>query len=61
MNLAERVTALLPTAVKRVMQEAKQLQAAGQTLMCGQPDTPTPLYIVEALRTLCAMDSPASG
>lgn len=49
MNLAERVTSLKPTAVNRVLAEAKQLQ--GRTLvslMRGQPDTPTPLFIVEA-------------
>ncbi len=51
MNLAERVSALRPTAVNRVMQEARQLQAEGRalvSLMRGQPDTPPPLHIVEA-------------
>jgi len=51
MNLAERVAALRPTAVNRVLQEARQLQAEGRklvSLMRGQPDTPTPLVIVEA-------------
>jgi aspartate/methionine/tyrosine aminotransferase len=51
MNLAERVAALRPTAVNRVLQEARQLQAEGRapvSLMRGQPDTPTPLFIVEA-------------
>jgi len=51
MNLAERVGALRPTAVNRVLLEAKQLQAEGRTLvslMRGQPDSPTPLHIVEA-------------
>src|SRR5439155_2889322 len=51
MNLAERVGALRPTAVNRVLQEVQQLQAEGRTLvslMRGQPDTPTPLFIVEA-------------
>src|SRR5258707_13001422 len=50
MNLAERVAALRPTAVNRVMQESRQLQAEGRTLvslMRGQPDSPTPLHIVE--------------
>src|SRR5437870_2600028 len=35
----------------RVLQEARELQAAGRTLvslMRGQPDTPTPAPIVEA-------------
>src|SRR4051812_46366495 len=48
---AERVEALQPTAVNRVLQEARQLQMAGQSLMSlmrGQPDTPTPSHIVEA-------------
>jgi aspartate/methionine/tyrosine aminotransferase len=51
MNLAERVAALRPTAVNRVLQEARQLQAEGPapvSLMRGQPDTATPLFIVEA-------------
>lgn len=51
MTLADRVAGLRPTAVNRVMQEARQLQAEGRTLvslMRGQPDTPTPLHIVEA-------------
>ena len=51
MNLAQRIGSLRPTAVNRVMQEARQLQAEGRTLislMRGQPDTSTPLHIVEA-------------
>ena len=51
MNLADRVGALRPTAVNRVMREARQLQADGRSLvslMRGQPDTPTPVHIVEA-------------
>src|SRR5262245_66215868 len=51
MKLAERVAQLQPTAVNRVLAEAKQLQADGRTLlslMRGQPDTPTPLHIVAA-------------
>lgn len=51
MNLAQRVATLQPTAVNRVMQEARQLQGEGRTLvslMRGQPDSPTPLPIVEA-------------
>src|SRR5687767_14103702 len=51
MNLADRVSALRPTAVNRVLLEARQLQAEGRTLvslMRGQPDTPTPAHIVEA-------------
>jgi aspartate/methionine/tyrosine aminotransferase len=51
MNLAERVAALRPTAVNRVLLEARQLQAEGRSLvslMRGQPDTPTPAPIVAA-------------
>lgn len=51
MRLADRITALRPTAVNRVMQEAKALQTEGRTLvslMRGQPDSPTPGHIVEA-------------
>jgi aspartate/methionine/tyrosine aminotransferase len=42
---------LRPTAVNQVLQEVRQLQAAGRSLvslMRGQPDTPTSPYIVEA-------------
>ena len=52
MNVSERVSALRPTAVNRVLLEARQLQAEGRTLvslMRGQPDTPTPAHIVEAV------------
>src|SRR5207247_5177809 len=41
----------LPTAVNRVLQEVRQLQAEGRdlvSLMRGQPDTPTSPHIVEA-------------
>jgi aspartate aminotransferase len=51
MTRADRVAALRPTAVNRVLQEVKELQAEGRTLvplMRGQPDTPTPLHIVAA-------------
>jgi aspartate/methionine/tyrosine aminotransferase len=52
MKFAERVASLRPTAVNRVLQEARQLQAEGHdliSLMRGQPDTPTPSHIVEAV------------
>jgi aspartate/methionine/tyrosine aminotransferase len=47
---AERVSALKPTAVNRVLQEARQLERDGSlvSLMRGQPDSPTPAPIVEA-------------
>src|SRR5947199_5299220 len=50
-SFADRVESLRPTAVNRVLQEARQLQAAGRSLvslMRGQPDSPTPGHIVEA-------------
>jgi len=50
-HLADRVSRLSPTAVNRVLQEVRQLQAEGRSvvsLMRGQPDTPTPPHIVEA-------------
>jgi aspartate/methionine/tyrosine aminotransferase len=50
-HLAERVAALRPTAVNRVLAEVRQLQAEGRTLvslMRGQPDSPTPPHIVLA-------------
>src|SRR5256886_17082470 len=49
--LADRVSRLRPTAVNRVLQTVRQLEAAGRSLvslMRGQPDTPTPAHIVEA-------------
>ena len=49
--LASRVSSLRPTAVNRVLQEVRQFQAQGRSvvsLMRGQPDTPTPAHIVEA-------------
>jgi aspartate aminotransferase len=51
--LADRVSRLRPTAVNRVLQEVRQLQAEGRplvSLMRGQPDTRTPAHIVEAAR-----------
>src|SRR5277367_2035169 len=51
--LSERVAHLRPTAVNRVLEEARQLEAAGHrlvSLMRGQPDTLTPAHIVEAAR-----------
>ena len=43
--------ACVPTAVNSVLREVRQLQSAGRpldSLMRGQPDTPTPAHIVEA-------------
>lgn len=50
-RLASRLDALRPTAVNRVLQEARQLQSQGRSLvslMRGQPDTPTAGHIVAA-------------
>src|SRR3954453_11308003 len=50
-QLANRVSSLRPTAVNRVLQEGRQFQAQGRSvvsLMRGQTDTPTPALIVEA-------------
>src|SRR5437764_4517890 len=50
-RIAARVAELQPTAINRVLDEARQLQQAGRSLvslMRGQPDTPTPGHIVEA-------------
>jgi aspartate aminotransferase len=51
MRLASRVAGLRPTVVNSVLREVRELQSAGRdlvSLMRGQPDTPTPVHIVEA-------------
>lgn len=56
--LADRVSRLHPTAVNRMLQAVRRLEAQGRSLvslMRGQPDTPTPPHIVEAaIRSLHA-------
>jgi len=50
-RISERVSQLRPTAVNRVLDEVRQLQAAGKklvSLMRGQPDAPTAPHIIEA-------------
>jgi aspartate/methionine/tyrosine aminotransferase len=50
-RISARIAALRPTAVNRVLEEVRQYQAGGRTavsLMRGQPDSSTPLHIVEA-------------
>src|SRR5262245_43077136 len=50
---AARVADLRPTAVNAVLREFRQLQRSGRdlvSLMRGQPDSPTPAHIVEAVR-----------
>jgi aspartate/methionine/tyrosine aminotransferase len=49
--IADRVGELRPTAVNRVLREARELETAGKalvSLMRGQPDTPTSAAIVDA-------------
>jgi aspartate aminotransferase len=58
-SLASRVADLRPTAVNRVLQEVREIQAQGRpvvSLMRGQPDSPTPPHIIEA-----AQDALRSG
>jgi aspartate/methionine/tyrosine aminotransferase len=50
-RIATRVAGLRPTAVNSVLREVRLLHAAGRqldSLMRGQPDTPTPAHIVAA-------------
>lgn len=50
-RIAGRVNQLQPTAVNRVLQEARAVQSTGKdlvSLMRGQPDTPTADFIVAA-------------
>jgi aspartate/methionine/tyrosine aminotransferase len=52
-HFADRIAGLRPTAVNRVLQEARKFEHDGRSLvslMRGQPDTPTPPHIVEAAR-----------
>ncbi len=61
-RIAGRVAELRPTAINRVLAEARQLQQAGRSLvslMRGQPDTPTPGHIVAAAERACATAAPA--
>ncbi len=53
LRIAARAAGLSPTAVNRVLREVRQFQAEGGSavsLMRGQPDTPTPAHIVEAVQ-----------
>jgi aspartate aminotransferase len=50
-SLADRVSALRPTAVNRISQQIREAQAQGKdiaSLMRGEPDFRTPAHIVEA-------------
>ncbi len=50
-RIAAHIANLRPTAVNRVLEDVRRYQASEKTvvsLMRGQPDSPTPLHIVEA-------------
>jgi aspartate/methionine/tyrosine aminotransferase len=50
-QVASRVAGLRPTTINRVLAEAREIQQTGRSLvslMRGQPDTPTPVHVVEA-------------
>src|SRR5260221_5885918 len=50
-QIADRIAALRPTAVNRVLEEVRQYQTGGRqaiSLMRGQPDSPTPPHIIKA-------------
>ena len=60
---ADRVSQLRPTAVNRVLQEVRRLQAEGRSLvslMRGTARYPTPAHIVEAARKACATAAQAT-
>jgi aspartate/methionine/tyrosine aminotransferase len=49
--MADRIAGLQPTAVNAILAEVRALQAQGRSilsLMRGEPDLPTPAFIVEA-------------
>src|SRR5262245_36597256 len=61
-RIASRVAGLRPTAVNRVLDEVRQYQQSGRSvvsLMRGQPDSPTPPHIVEAAKR--ALDAGRTG
>ena len=50
-RIADRIAALRPTAVNRVLEEVRKYQVGGRqalSLMRGQPDSPTPPHIIAA-------------
>src|ERR1022692_4590859 len=68
-RVSERVAAIAESATLAVDAKAKALQAAGRPVIglgAGEPDFPTPDYIVEAAQRACAEPrfhkySPAAG
>lgn len=56
-RISRRVAAITPSATLAVDSKAKALQAAGEPVIgfgAGEPDFPTPGYIVEAAAAACA-------
>ena len=56
-RISERVSAITESATLAVDAKAKALKAAGRPVIgfgAGEPDFPTPDYIVEAARRACA-------
>lgn len=55
--IASRIAAIAPSATLAVTAKAKELRAAGESVIgfgAGEPDFPTPGYIVEAAQAACA-------
>ncbi len=68
-RVSDRVAAIAPSATLAVTAKAKALKAAGQPVIgfgAGEPDFPTPDYIVEAAIAACSVQkyhgyTPAAG
>ena len=68
-RVSDRVAAIAPSATLAVTAKAKALKAAGQPVIgfgAGEPDFPTPDYIVEAAVAACRVPkyhgyTPAAG
>ena len=55
--IATRIAAIAPSATLAVTAKAKELKAAGESVIgfgAGEPDFPTPAHIVEAAAAACA-------
>ena len=56
-HLSDRLSAIAPSATLAVTARAAELRAAGQPVIgfgAGEPDFPTPDYIVKAAQEACA-------
>ncbi|MEO1336766.1 MAG: aminotransferase class I/II-fold pyridoxal phosphate-dependent enzyme, partial [Myxococcota bacterium] len=54
MQIANRLSKVAPSATLALAQKAREMSAAGQSvisLTAGEPDFPTPIHIVDALKT----------